>query len=77
LKPEEVLALDERTAITFTPGIPPIWTTLERYYENQRPRWKWVGRAKMFFLCLVLFVMTVVMAMGLLGMNIHQLMRSL
>jgi type IV secretion system protein VirD4 len=77
LKPEEVLALDERTAITFTPGLPPIWTTLERYYENQKPRWKWLGRAKVFFMCLVLFVMTVVVAMGLLGMNIHQLMRSL
>ena len=24
LKPEEVLALDKRTAITFTPGVPPI-----------------------------------------------------
>jgi type IV secretion system protein VirD4 len=28
LKPEEVLALNERTAITFTPGKPPIWSTL-------------------------------------------------
>jgi type IV secretion system protein VirD4 len=34
LKPEEVLALDERIAITFTPGVPPIWTTLVRYYEE-------------------------------------------
>ena len=34
LKPEEVLALDKRTAITFTPGVPPIWTTLVRYYEE-------------------------------------------
>ena len=34
LKPEEVLALDERTAITFTPGVPPIWTTLVRSYEE-------------------------------------------
>lgn len=30
----EVLALDERVAITFTPGAPPIWTRLLRYYEN-------------------------------------------
>jgi type IV secretion system protein VirD4 len=74
LKPEEVLALDERTAITFTPGLPPIWTTLERYYENKRS-WKWLAHAKMFFMCMVLFVITVVVAMGLLGMNIHQLMR--
>jgi type IV secretion system protein VirD4 len=34
LKPEEVLALSPRTALTFTPGVPPIWTTLLRYYEE-------------------------------------------
>jgi type IV secretion system protein VirD4 len=34
LKPEEVLALDKRIAITFTPEVPPIWTTLVRYYEE-------------------------------------------
>ena len=34
LKPEEVMALADRTAITFTPGVPPIWTTLVRYYEE-------------------------------------------
>jgi type IV secretion system protein VirD4 len=34
LKPDEVLALDKRIAITFTPGTPPIWTTLVRYYEE-------------------------------------------
>jgi type IV secretion system protein VirD4 len=34
LKPEEVTALPARTAITFAPGIPPIWTTLLRYFEE-------------------------------------------
>ena len=34
LKAEEVLALSERIAITFTPGVPPIWTRLVRYYEE-------------------------------------------
>lgn len=34
LKPEEVAALPERVAITFTPGVPPIWTWLVRYYEK-------------------------------------------
>ena len=38
LRPEEVLALDERTAITFTPGVPPIRTRLVRYYENDQPQ---------------------------------------
>lgn len=34
LKPEEVIALPPRTAITFTPGMAPISTTLLRYYEE-------------------------------------------
>jgi type IV secretion system protein VirD4 len=36
LKPEEVLGLDERVAITFVQGLPPIWTRLERFYECRR-----------------------------------------
>ena len=43
LKPEEVVALDERTAITLTPGVPPIATMLVRYYEEppgNRSRWR-------------------------------------
>ena len=34
LKPEEVLALSDWTVITFTPGVPPIWTNRIRYYEE-------------------------------------------
>ena len=34
LKPDEVLGLSPRVAITFTPEVPPIWTTLVRYYEE-------------------------------------------
>ncbi len=34
LKPEEILALHERTAITFAQGMRPIWTNLVRYYEE-------------------------------------------
>jgi type IV secretion system protein VirD4 len=37
LKPEEVAALPSRTAITFTPGLPPLQTTLIRYYEEKSP----------------------------------------
>jgi len=44
LKSEEVSALSPRVAITFTPGVPPIWTTLLRYYEEQlgngQSRWR-------------------------------------
>src|SRR6185437_8181343 len=34
LKPEEVMALPERIAISFMPGVPPIRTWLVRYYER-------------------------------------------
>jgi hypothetical protein len=29
--------LSSRIAITFTPGVPPVWTTLIRYYEEKIP----------------------------------------
>ena len=35
LKPEEVTALPDRVAITFTPGVPPLATRLVRYYEKE------------------------------------------
>jgi type IV secretion system protein VirD4 len=38
LKVDEVLRLSPRTAITFVPGLPPIQTTLLRYYEE---KWLW------------------------------------
>jgi type IV secretion system protein VirD4 len=44
LKPEEVAALPPSTAITFTPGVPPVWTTLVRYFEEPslgRPPGPW------------------------------------
>jgi type IV secretion system protein VirD4 len=45
LKPEEILALSDRIAITFTPGVPPICTTRIRYFEEpnltrQPGRWE-------------------------------------
>jgi type IV secretion system protein VirD4 len=43
VKPEEVMALDPRMAITLAPGMPPIMTRLARYYEEpklgRRPGW--------------------------------------
>lgn len=43
LKPEEVMTLDPRLAITLAPGMPPILTRLARYYEEpklgRRPGW--------------------------------------
>lgn len=40
LKPEEVIALNPRLAITFTPGVPPVMTTLLRYYEEKGLGWQ-------------------------------------
>jgi type IV secretion system protein VirD4 len=34
LRPEEVVALDSRMAIVFTPGVPPFWTCLVKWFEN-------------------------------------------
>ena len=43
LQASEVMALSARTAITFAPGVPPLATTLVRYYEEQNlgmgPSW--------------------------------------
>ena len=75
LKPEEILGLDERQAITFTPGVPPILTTLTRYYENKESRWKWLAQVKMFFNCLGLFIAALIVVLALLGINIHQHVR--
>jgi type IV secretion system protein VirD4 len=44
LKPEEVMALPPQAAITFTPGVPPICTTLLRYYEE-----RWLRRRRGWF----------------------------
>ena len=41
LKPEEVTALNQRIAVTFYPGVPPICTALVRYYETRgNSRWR-------------------------------------
>jgi type IV secretion system protein VirD4 len=62
LQPSEVLNLHPRTAITFTPGSPPICTWLTRYYEKNR----WSGRAlRTLLLTLVVFAAGLFMAAGL------------
>jgi type IV secretion system protein VirD4 len=62
LKPEEVAALDPRIAITFTPGKPPMWTWLVRYYE---PGWNRMGALsplKMAFDGMSLFLASAMLA---------------
>jgi type IV secretion system protein VirD4 len=49
LKPDEVAGLDPRVAITFTPGCPPIWTRLVRYYQKDFGRPAGLSPARMVF----------------------------
>jgi type IV secretion system protein VirD4 len=58
LKPEEVTALNPRTAIVFTPGVPPIASTLVRYYEKsfRKPRRKGLFMATVETVCLFITV---------------------
>lgn len=61
LKPEEVLALPDRIAITFTPGVPPIWTRLVRYYERG---FRVPGRFARFWAGVKMFAAAVIILIG-------------
>jgi type IV secretion system protein VirD4 len=71
LKPEEVMALPERTAITFTPGVPPVCTTLVRYFEESKlgqapgPVERYKAAAKVLFGSMALLVAAVFLAIAL------------
>ena len=57
LKPEEILSLDERLAITFVAGQRPILTRLERYYEKQSKKRQLSGFDALvisFVICLIM-----------------------
>jgi type IV secretion system protein VirD4 len=62
LKPEEVTALDPRVAITFTPGVPPIWTRLIRYYEKDFGIPRGIGPVKAAFDAACLFLAASILA---------------
>ena len=73
LKPEEVMALPDRTAITFTPGVPPVCSTLVRYFEESKLG-QWSGglerannAVKIFLGSAVLLGAAVVLAIALAG----------
>jgi len=70
LKPEEVMGLPARIAITFTPGVPPIWSRLVRYYESD-----FGERARGFLLAVKALGQSIVMliAAGLLALALAQL----
>jgi type IV secretion system protein VirD4 len=69
LKPEEVMALHERTAITFTPGVPPICSTLVKFFEEPglglglRPRPRFKTTAHVFAVSATLLFAAVLVAM--------------
>jgi type IV secretion system protein VirD4 len=77
LKPEEVCALDPRVAITFTPGVPPIWTWLLRYYEEPRmaqmPNWwsRLMTAVKTFALSVTLAICAVAIAYAVIVANVQ------
>jgi type IV secretion system protein VirD4 len=70
LKPEEVMALSPRTAITFAPGVPPIGTRLIRYYEGRPDAlWRMLVKGLRAFFCSLLLLGTSVVAANWLAAN--------
>jgi type IV secretion system protein VirD4 len=69
LKPEEVAALPRRTAITFAPGVPPVFTTLVRYYEERLRPGRWWERfywskTKLAADCITLLLAAILITVG-------------
>jgi len=64
LKPEEVTGLSDRIAITFTPGVPPIWTRLLRYYEKGFGLPRGMGPVKATLDTVCLFLTAALLAAG-------------
>jgi len=62
LQPGELMTLDERVAITFSPGTPPIWTRMIRYYEKDFGLPRGLSPAKMAFDAACLFVTAATLA---------------
>lgn len=68
LKPEEVVALPQNLAITFTPGMRPIWTKVIKYFESpqtrKRPsrRKSWWEASKTLLMAFVIFLFSFTVA---------------
>lgn len=58
LKSDEVLAMSDRQAITFVPGLRPVLTTMHRYYEKDCRRKGLKGFGLLLNALMVLLVMT-------------------
>ncbi|OYV80025.1 MAG: hypothetical protein B7Z73_19135, partial [Planctomycetia bacterium 21-64-5] len=64
LKTEELYTIGERTGITFVPGMPPIMTTLERYYECKMGPERWRGTKTLLATLFLLVAATIFAAVG-------------
>ena len=73
LRPEEVERLDPRTAITFTPGVPPLCTRLIRYYEGNFMREAGESPIKAVFHALCLFLVAAFFAYVCTGLLVEEL----
>ena len=62
------MALSERIAITFTPGVSPCWTRLLRYYEERTTPQDWRQRCwasvKMFAGSVLILAVATMLALG-------------
>lgn len=79
LKPEEVIGLPQCTAITVTPGMPPIATTLTRYYEsgNEITRWRLLRvRAEVWLAAVLMLGLSSFMGVWMTGILSHPVWRS-
>lgn len=76
LKPEEVTALPERVAITFTPGTPPLATRLVRYYEKDFKRLDGIGPVRTALRIACLFLWVVFFAVMVAAMALNQGIQS-
>jgi len=65
LKPEEILSLDERLAITFVAGQRPILTRLDRYYEKGSGKRQLSGSDALVFSLFIFLVLTNCFLIGL------------
>lgn len=69
LTPDEVLCMDKRIAITFLPGVRPVWSRMVRYYEpefSQTPTTLWPA-VRTLGLAVVGLVVAAVVAMTVCG----------
>lgn len=71
LKPEEVMALPERIAISFMPGVPALMTRLIRYYEKPGLIRRALAALKMFAIAAVMLLMMFIVVLMFLFAPAH------